>query len=153
MRLLWIAVLSVGLVACEQPAPEEPLRFKEGFHLNNFEKDFGYAQAVKIGHTLYISGCVAVDSHGRLVAPADMAGQLSAAYNNLQATLRAHNAGFANVVKETIYTTNMDELLGVASQRFKYYSKEGLPASTWVQVQRLVDPGFMVAIEAVAELP
>jgi 2-iminobutanoate/2-iminopropanoate deaminase len=153
-RVFALSFLCLALVACEPEPPAEPApRFKEIFHLNTFEKDFGYAQAVKIGKTLYISGCVAVDAQGRLVAAGDMPGQLLAAYRNLENTLRAHNASFENVVKETLYTTNMEELLVAAPARFKHYSKDSLPASTWVQVQRLVDPGFLVAIEAVAELP
>jgi 2-iminobutanoate/2-iminopropanoate deaminase len=154
MRLLWLSLISMLLMACEPAAPPEPPpRFKEIFHLNTFEKDFGYAQAVKVGHTLYVSGVVAVDTQGRLVAPDDIAGQLKAAYHNLEVTLRAHNAGFDHVVKENIYTTDMDALLKAADLRFVYYSKEGLPASTWVQVERLVDPRFLIEIEVIAELP
>ena len=118
------------------------------FHLNPYEKDFGYSQAVLIDKTLYISGSVAADQNGRLVASGDMAGQLRAAYSNIARTLAAHGAGFDEVVKETIYTTNMD-----ADLRFEYYDKERLPTASWVQVQRLVDPGFLVQIEVVAELP
>jgi hypothetical protein len=57
------------------------------------------------------------------------------------------------VVKETIYTTDMDRLLKASDVRFEYYDKERLPTVSWVQVQRLVDPGFLVEIEVVAELP
>jgi enamine deaminase RidA (YjgF/YER057c/UK114 family) len=108
---------------------------------------------VLIDKTLYISGSVAVDQNGRLVAPGDMAGQMRAAYTNIRRTLAAHGVGFDEVVKETIYTTNMDALLKASDLRFEYYDKERLPTTSWVQVQRLVDPGFMVEIEAVAELP
>jgi len=123
------------------------------FHLNGYEKDFGYSQAVLIDKTLYISGSVAVDANGRLVAPGDMAGQMRAAYANIRRTLAANNADFKEIVKETIYTTDMDALLKASDLRFEYYDKERLPAASWVQVQRLVDPGFLVEIEAVAELP
>ena len=123
------------------------------FHLNGYEKDFGYSQAVLIGKTLYISGSVAVDANGRLVAPGDMAGQMRAAYSNIRRTLAANNADFKEIVKETIYTTDMDALLKASDLRFEYYDKERLPTASWVQVQRLVDPGFLVEIEAVAELP
>jgi enamine deaminase RidA (YjgF/YER057c/UK114 family) len=52
-----------------------------------------------------------------------------------------------------IYATNMDALLKASDVRFEYYDKERLPTTSWVQVQRLVDPGFLVEIEVVAELP
>jgi 2-iminobutanoate/2-iminopropanoate deaminase len=141
------------LTACEREPAPPPQRVKQVFHLNPYEKDFGYSQAVLVDKTLYISGSVAADPSGRLVAPGDMAGQMRAAYSNVSRTLEAHGAGFDEVVKETIYTTNMDALLKASDIRFEYYDKERLPTTSWVQVQRLVDPGFLVEIEVVAELP
>lgn len=145
----------LGLCACdkEKEAEAPPLRAKRVFHLNAYEKDFGYSQAVLVDKTLYISGSVAVDENGRLVAPGDMAGQMRAIYSNIQRTLAAHGADFEEVVKETIYTTDMDALLKASDLRFEYYNKEMLPTASWVQVQRLVDPGFLVEIEVIAELP
>jgi 2-iminobutanoate/2-iminopropanoate deaminase len=144
---------ALGLAACEREPEPPPPRVKQVFHLNPYEKDFGYSQAVLIDKTLYISGSVAADENGRLVAGGDMAGQMRAAYTNIRRTLAAHGAAFDEVVKETIYTTNMDALLKASDVRLEYYDKERLPTTSWVQVQRLVDPGFLVEIEVVAELP
>jgi 2-iminobutanoate/2-iminopropanoate deaminase len=140
---------------CERERPPEPPppRTKQVFHLNAYERDFGFSQAVLIDKTLYISGSVAADEHGQLVAPGDMAGQMRAAYSNIRRTLVAHGADFEEVVKETIYTTDMNALLKASDLRFEYYDKERLPTTSWLQVQRLVDPGFLVQIEVVAELP
>jgi 2-iminobutanoate/2-iminopropanoate deaminase len=143
----------LALTACEREQEPPPQRVKQVFHLNPYEKDFGYSQAVLVDKTLYISGSVAADQNGRLVAPGDMAGQLRAVYTNIRRTLTAHGASFDEVVKETIYTTNMDALLKASDLRFEYYDKERLPTTSWVQVQRLVDSGFLVEIEVVAELP
>jgi len=145
----------LALCGCErEPQPViAPPRVEQVFHLNAYEKDFGYSQAVLIDKTLYVSGSVAVDANGRLVSAGDMAGQMRAAYANIRRTLAAHGADFQEVVKETIYTTDMDALLKVSDLRFEYYDKERLPAVSWVQVQRLVDPGFLVEIEVIAELP
>jgi 2-iminobutanoate/2-iminopropanoate deaminase len=144
---------ALALCACERQAEPPAPRVKQIFHLNPYEKDFGYSQAVLIDKTLYISGSVAADASGRLVSPGDMAGQMRAAYSNIRRTLAAHGAEFEEVVKETIYTTDMDALLKASDLRFEYYDKERLPTTSWVQVQRLVDPGFLVQIEVVAELP
>jgi 2-iminobutanoate/2-iminopropanoate deaminase len=156
LRIAGLALL-LSPVACQRggdPEPETPLpRVKQVFHLNPYEKDFGFSQAILIDKTLYVSGSVAADQNGRLVAPDDMAGQMRAAYSNIQRTLAAHGASFEEVVKETIYTTNMDALLKASDLRFEYYDKERLPTASWVQVQRLVDPRFLVEIEVVAELP
>ena len=125
-------MLALGLAACERPHEPEPppLRVKQVFHLNAYEKDFGFSQAVLIDKTMYISGSVAADQSGRLVAPGDMAGQMRAAYSNIQRTLAAHGASFDEVVRETIYTTDMDALLKASDLRFEYYDKERLPP-TW----------------------
>lgn len=138
---------------CERETPPPPPRVKQVAHLYPYEKDFGYSQAVLIDKTLYVSGTMAVDRDGRLVAPGDMAGQLHAVYGNLRRTLAGHGVGFDEVVRETIYTTDMDALLKAADVRFEYYDKERLPTISWVEVRRLVDPGFLVEVEVTAELP
>jgi enamine deaminase RidA (YjgF/YER057c/UK114 family) len=148
-----VALLAAAGCEREPPPTVAPLRVKQVFHLNGYEKDFGYSQAVLIDKTLYVSGTVAVDAKGRLVAPGDMAGQMRAVYANIRSTLAAHGADFEEVVKETIYTTDMNALLKASDLRFEYYDKERLPTVSWVQVERLVDPGFLVEIEVVAELP
>jgi 2-iminobutanoate/2-iminopropanoate deaminase len=152
-----LALLVLDLAGCakeKDPEPDAPPpRVKRVFHLNPYEKDFGYSQAVMVDKTLYISGSVAADEAGRLVAPGDMAGQMRAAYSNIKRTLDAHGADFEEVVKETVYTTNMDAFLKASDLRFDYYNKDLLPTTSWVQVQRLVDPGFLVQIEVVVELP
>ena len=148
-----IAALAAMGAACDRETPPPPPRIKQVFHLNGYEKDFGYAQAVQIDKTLYVSGSVSADDQGRLVAAGEMEGQMRAAYINVQHTLAAHGLTFEHVVKETIYTTDMDALLKAKSMRFEFYDKDRLPAASWVQVQRLVDPGFMIEIEVVAELP
>jgi 2-iminobutanoate/2-iminopropanoate deaminase len=143
------------LSACERETepPAPPPRIKQEFHLNAYEQSFGYSQAILIDKTLYVSGTMAVDANGRLVAPNDMAGQVRAVYDNIRRTLEANGANFEEVVKETVYTTDMDALLKSADLRFDYYGKEHLPTVSWVQVQRLADPGFLVMVDLVAELP
>ncbi len=158
MRRLLLALVCSSCVAllagCEDGAPAPPApHFKEPFHLNAYEQRFGYSQAVKVGRTLYVSATMAVDAEGRLVAPDDVGAQLDAAYTNLARTLGAHGARLEDVVLERIYVTDMTRFLEIADRRFRYHSPNALPAMTLVQVQRLVDPGFLVAIEAVVELP
>jgi enamine deaminase RidA (YjgF/YER057c/UK114 family) len=143
-----------ALGACsEGEPPVPPARIPEPFHLNRYEQSFGYSQAVKIGRTVYISATVAVDGDGKLIGPGDMAAQLDAVYANLAATLAAEGGGFPQVVMERIYTTDIEALLKVADRRLHFYPEGQRPATTWVEVRRLVDPGFLVAVEAVAELP
>ncbi len=155
IRIAAAATCALAFAACVQEGPgqDAPSRMRSQYHLYGFEQDFGYAQAVKIGRTLHVSAAVAVDPEGRLVGAGDMAAQVEAAYANLARTLETNGFGFEHVVRETIYTTDMDALLAVSGLRFARYDRTALPAVTWVEVGRLVDPGFMVAIEATAELP
>ncbi len=152
-----LAVLLV-LAGCESadapdPAAGPPPRFKETFHAGAYEKEFGYSQLVKVGKTLYVSGTLPVDTKGLLISPGDLEGQLRAVYANLARTLASQGASFDQVAMERIYTTDMDGLLKVADLRFDYYDRANLPAVTWVEVRRLVDPGFLVSIDLVVELP
>ena len=155
-RIAALALLgSFTLVACEQRPgePESNVRIKTLYHLNKFEEAFGYAQAVRVDNTIYVSGSVAVDSEGKLIGADDMALQLRASYQNIARTLKAFGTDFDHIAKETIYTTDMDALLRESKLRFEFYGKENLPTSTWVEVRRLVDPGFLVEIEVTVELP
>ena len=94
-----------------------------------------------------------MDSEGKLIGPDDMALQLRATYQNIGRTLAKFDTGFDRVVKETLYTTDMDALLRESKLRFEFYDKENMPASSWVEVGRLIDPGFLVEIEVTLGLP
>ena len=139
------------LCACERP-PEPPPRVRQVYNLDTYEKNFGYSQAILVDKTLYVSATVPADKDGLLIAPGDMAGQMGAVYTNIQRTLAASGLNFDHVVKETIYTTDMDALLKAADLRLEFYAKDHLPTTAWMQVQRLIDPGFLVEIDVIAEL-
>lgn len=149
-----VACLAAGLAlaACESK-PEEPTRIRAGYHQGDYEVGLGYSQSMKVGKTIYISMTLPVDKQGQLISPDDMAGQMGAVYTNLATTLKANGAGFEHVVVERIYTTDMTALLKIADQRLKVYSPENLPAASFIEVRHLADPGFLVGVEAVAELP
>lgn len=146
-----VATLLLAACAPEVEAPQP--RFADRLQLNDFERDFGYAQAVKVDKTVYVSALLPVDAKGKLVGPADMALQLEAVYANLAKVLEVYGVGYNAVVRENIYTTDMDALLQVADIRFKYHHKDSLPAITWLEVKHLVDPGMLVGLEATLELP
>lgn len=104
---------------------------------------WGYAQVVKVGNTLYLSGTVAtsLDERG-----------ITNVYRNIERSLAQYGATMQNVVKETIYTTDMDGLKAVVGFRNKFY-KGDFPASTWVQISRLFMPEAKIEVEVIAELP
>ena len=107
------------------------------------EDEIGYSQAVKVGNTLYISGTTSSDTSMYL--------QIKSVMETLKATLAKYGATFQNVVKETVYTTNLDEFIANKEIHKAFYEND-YPASTWVEVKRLYLPQFRVEIEVVALL-
>jgi len=112
------------------------------YHLNeSVETNIGFCQAVKSGNTLHISGTVGAG---------EMQEATRKAYDNLRKTLEANGLTFANVVKETVYTTDIEEFKKAGGIRKSYYGDK-LPAATWVEVRRLFLREFVVEIEITAE--
>jgi enamine deaminase RidA (YjgF/YER057c/UK114 family) len=124
---------------------------RETFHLRpEGEKAFGYAQAVRAGEMVHISGVLAVDDAFATVAPGDMTAQVRAVYETLETVLSRFGLGFADVVKETIFVTDMDAFLAANGERLERYRGADLPAATAVQVSRLAFADNMIEVEAVA---
>jgi 2-iminobutanoate/2-iminopropanoate deaminase len=112
------------------------------FHHNErVETEIGYCQAVRSGNTLNISGVAGEGS---------MDAAVRSVYDRLQQTLTANGFSFADVVKENVYATDLDAFIGTKEIRKEYYLST-LPAATWVQVQRLYLPSFVVEVELTAE--
>lgn len=125
-----------------------------------WEKAFGYAQAVKVKDTIYISGQLSHDAVGNLVAPAEidsagkpmsfetMEDQIRQTYENARILLERFGASFADVVEETIYVLDVDAAFGPAADiRKKVYGSE-VPqvASNIIGVTRLAFPQQLVEV-------
>jgi len=80
-----------------------------------WEKEYGYAQAVKVGETIYLSGQVGHDDTGNIVGRGDMEAQMRQAYANIRKLLALYGATIENVVDEILFVTNMDEAFTAAS--------------------------------------
>ena len=111
-----------------------------------------YTDAVRAGDLLFVSGCVAVDAGGALVGGDDVAAQTRQVFANLQAVLAAAGANIGDVVKVTVFLTDVLEREAVNGVRREVFGPVR-PASTLVEVSRLAVPGARVEIEAVALLP
>lgn len=101
------------------------------------------AQAVKVDNVIYISGVVTNN-----ITPEG----ITSVYNNLKKVLSNYGATFDNVVKENLYTTDIEAIKKYNDVRKKFYSND-FPAATWVQVQRLYMPDSKLEVELVAHLP
>ena len=117
---------------------------KQKFHWGR-EQDTtaGYTQAIKVDNILYISGTV---SRG------DAATALKNIYTNLDRTLKHYGATFQNVVKETLFTTDIEAVKQANHARKPFYNGD-YPSATWVQISRLFMPDVMIEVELVAHLP
>ena len=108
-----------------------------------------YTDAVRAADLLFVSGCVPVDSEGKLVGGDDVVAQARQALENVGRVLEAAGVTFADVAKETVYLTDVDDRPKINPVRREFFG-EARPASTLVEVSRLAIPGAKVEIEAVA---
>ncbi|GIX46266.1 MAG: endoribonuclease [Candidatus Tectimicrobiota bacterium] len=111
-----------------------------------------YTDAVRFGNLLFISGCGPLDEHLNLVGGDDVVEQTRQVFRNLEKILRAAGATFADVLKVTVYLTNIDDRAKINPVRQEFFGS-ARPASTLIEVSRLAVPGMKVEIEAVAGLP
>jgi len=143
--------LSLGSLFGESPAAPPPgipavtlgSIEKHKFNLGPWENEIGYAQAVRVGNVLYVSGSVGGGA---------MPDAIKQAYDTIGRTLAAHHLGFQHVVKENIFTTDLDALKANKEVRKTYYQGD-FPTSSWVQVSRLYNPQYVFEVEIVAVFP
>jgi reactive intermediate/imine deaminase len=109
-----------------------------------------YAHAVRAdGPMLFVSGVVPVDEQGRLVGGDDIVEQARAVFRNLAAVLAAGGATFADVVKVSVFLTDVDDRPLINPVRQEAFGA-ARPASTLVEVSRLAVPGAKIEVEAIA---
>jgi 2-iminobutanoate/2-iminopropanoate deaminase len=124
---------------------------KEIFEAFEGQQDaFGYSQATKVGDTIYVAGTIGVGEG--LHIPDTMAEQMELAYRNVAETLAHFGARMSDVVEQRVYVTNIDEALAAQEVRKAAYGGGDLPASTMVEVSRLVLPQLKFEVAVVARL-
>src|ERR1700744_3787415 len=111
-----------------------------------------YTDAVRFGDILFVSGLTAHDAEGKLVGGADAAGQTRQILMNLKRVLDAAGATMADVLKVTVFLTNIDDRAAINPVRQEFFGA-AKPASTLIEVSRLALPEMKVEIEAVVGLP
>ncbi len=119
---------------------------KEKWHWDNKLKQdttAGYVQVIKVDNMLYISGAVSTE-----VTPEG----ITQVYSALERSLKSFGAGFQHVVKENLYTTDIEAMKKYNNARKAFY-KGDFPAATWIQVVRLYMPEAKLEVELVAHLP
>lgn len=130
---------------------------KEIIHSDKLSKPIGvFSQAVKVpakGHIIFVSGLTARDSSGNVVGKGDVKAQTRRTLENLRAVLAEAGAALEDIVKVTVFIRNMErDFKPIHEVRAEFFPKNP-PASTMVEVSRLVDPDHLIEIEAIAVVP
>jgi reactive intermediate/imine deaminase len=111
-----------------------------------------FTDAVLAGGFLHVSGLVAVDGDGRLVGGDDVVAQTRQVFENMRAVLAVAGCGFEDVVKVTVFLTDIGDRATINPVRQEVFGSTR-PASTLVEVPRLAVDGAKVEIECVALVP
>jgi len=111
-----------------------------------------YTDAVRAGDLLFVSGVVAVDGEGKLVGGDDVVAQARQVFETMRTVLGAAGCTFADVVKVTIFLTEVDDRPLVNPVRQEVFGSTR-PASTLVEVPRLAVEGAKIEVECVALVP
>lgn len=110
-------------------------------------QQLGYAQAVRHGNTLHISGTASMGEGFVPVHAGDFDAQLRHVYAVIGQTLAAFGLGFDAVTRETMYVTDMDALAPALPIRRGFYGDGPFPTATAVEVRRLLLPELLVEIQ------
>jgi enamine deaminase RidA (YjgF/YER057c/UK114 family) len=115
----------------------------------------GYSQIVDVAASriIFISGQTALDSDGRVVGKSDFAAQATQVFRNLGIALQASGCTASNLVKLTVFLTDMNNLASYREARNRFFASvtpPAAPAVTLIEVSKLYGVEFMIEIEAIA---
>jgi enamine deaminase RidA (YjgF/YER057c/UK114 family) len=114
-----------------------------------WESTVGYSRAVRAGDEIHVSGTTATDDDGQVVGVGDPYAQTVRALDDVAAALAALDASLTDVVRTRLFVTDIDDWEAIGRAHGEAFG-DVRPATTMVQVERLIDPEMLVEVEAVA---
>jgi enamine deaminase RidA (YjgF/YER057c/UK114 family) len=117
--------------------------FSSGTH---WESIVGYSRAVRVGHSVYVSGTTATNKEGKIVGAGNPYAQVIQIIKNIETALQSVGAVLKDIVRTRIYVTNINSWEEVGKAHAQYF-KQIRPATTLVEVSRLINPEMLVEIE------
>ncbi|MBB02864.1 MAG: hypothetical protein CMJ47_09475 [Planctomyces sp.] len=114
-----------------------------------WEGKIGYSRAVRIGNLVHVSGTTATNENGEVVGVGEPAEQAAYILQKIEGALKDAGASLKDVVRTRMYVTRIDDWEAIALAHGKSFG-EIRPATTIVEVSRLINPDHLVEIEAEA---
>lgn len=112
-----------------------------------WESVVGYSRAVRVGRFVAVSGSAAIDTNGLLVGEGDMYAQAKQCIEVIETALEKAGGSLADVVRTRTFVTDIERWADVGRAHQEAFG-DVMPATSMVEVSRLIDPGMLVEIEA-----